>query len=79
MGFWCLSHPLFVLMLKVPVNRQGLAGTVSLPNHTFFLGKLDNTLLVTDNKPSWVSGIKDNGRKNYFTIYLQESMGPGRD
>ena len=32
---------LFDLVLYVPVNGYGHVGTVSLPNHTFFLGKLD--------------------------------------
>ena len=32
---------LFGLMLNVPVNRYGHIVTVSSPNHTFFLGKLD--------------------------------------
>ena len=31
---------LFGLMLYVPVNSYGHVGTVSLPNHTVFLGKL---------------------------------------
>ena len=34
-GFW------FYFMLNVPVNSYGHIGTVSSPNHTFFLGKLD--------------------------------------
>ena len=32
---------LFVLMLNVPVNSYGHVGTVSSPNHTFILSKLD--------------------------------------
>ena len=32
---------LFGLMLNVPVNSYGHVRTVSSPNHTFFLGKLD--------------------------------------
>ena len=32
---------LFGLMHNIPVNSYGHAGTVSSPNHTFFLGKLD--------------------------------------
>ena len=32
---------LFGLVLYVPVNSNGHVGTVSSPNHTFFLGKLD--------------------------------------
>ena len=35
---------LFGLMFKVPVNSNGHVGTVSSPNHTFFVGKLDSTL-----------------------------------
>ena len=31
----------FGLMLNVPVNSYGHVGTVSSPNHTFFLGKLN--------------------------------------
>ena len=31
----------FALMLYIPVNSYGHVGTVSSPNHTFFLGKLD--------------------------------------
>ena len=43
------------------VNSYGHGGTVSSPNHTFFLGKLEQAvnqyfmhilLLVTDNNPS---------------------------
>ena len=32
---------LFGLFLNVPVNSYGHVVTVSAPNHTFFLGKLD--------------------------------------
>ena len=32
---------MFGLVLNVPVNSYGHVGTVSSPNHTFFLGKLD--------------------------------------
>ena len=32
---------LFGLVLYVPVNSYGHGRTVSSPNHTFFLGKLD--------------------------------------
>ena len=35
------QRDLFGLMLNVPVNSYGHVGTVSSPNHTFFLGKLD--------------------------------------
>ena len=59
-------HPIFVLiwfglMLYVLVNSYGHVGTVSVDNHTFFLGKLDQAVNqnfehilspVTD-KPSW--------------------------
>ena len=52
---------LFVLLLYVQVNSYGHGGTVSSPNHTVFLGKLEQAvnqyfvhilLLVTDNNPS---------------------------
>ena len=45
------------------VNSYGHCGTVSSPNHTFFLGKLEQAVnqyfvhilsLVTDNNPSWM-------------------------
>ena len=48
----------------VSVNSYGHVKTVSWPNHTFFLGKLDLAVnqyflyilsLVTDNNPSWNS------------------------
>ena len=51
----------FGLLLYVPGNNYGHVGMVSSPNHTFFLGKLeqevnqyfmDILLLVTDNNPS---------------------------
>ena len=51
----------FDLLLYVPVNRGFHVGAVSSPNHTFFLGKLEQAvnqylvnvrLLVTDNNPS---------------------------
>ena len=54
-NFW------FGLLLYVPVNNYGPVGTVSSPNHTFFLGKLERAViqyfvhilsLVTDNNPS---------------------------
>ena len=32
---------IYCLFLYVPVNRHGHVGTISSPNHTFFLGKLD--------------------------------------
>ena len=32
---------LFGLVLYIPVNSYGHVGTVSSPNQTFFLGKLD--------------------------------------
>ena len=47
-----------VLLLYVPINSYGHGGTVSSPNHTFFLGKLKQVFdqyfvhilsLVTDN------------------------------
>ena len=49
------------LILHVPVNSHGHVGMVSSPNHTFFLGKLDQGVnqylvhilsFVTDNNPS---------------------------
>ena len=45
------------------VNSYGHGGRVSSPNHTFFLGKLDQAVnqyflhilsLETDNNPSWM-------------------------
>ena len=45
------------------VNSSGHGVTVSPPNHTFFLGKLEESVnqyfvhilsLVTDNNPSWM-------------------------
>ena len=51
----------FGLLLYVPGNSYDHVGTVSSPNHTFFLGKLEQVvnqcfvhmlLLVTDNNPS---------------------------
>ena len=75
-------------MLYLPVNSYGHVGTVSSPKHIFPLGKLDyavnqyfmHTLsLETDNNPSWISGREENGRRNYFMINIQESMGPGQD
>ena len=54
----------FGLKLNIQVNSYGHVGTVSSPNHTFFLGKLDEAVyqyfvhifslvtLVTDNNPS---------------------------
>ena len=50
------------LVLYLPVIIYGHVGTVSSPNHTFFLGKPDKAvnqffvhilLLVIDNNPSW--------------------------
>ena len=52
---------LFDLILYILVNSYGHVETVSSPNHTFFLGKLDKAVnqyfvhilsLVTDNNPS---------------------------
>ena len=64
--------------------------TVSSPNHTFFLGKLDHLktvnqyfvhmlALVTDNNLSLISGREEYDRKKYFMINLHESMIPNRD
>ena len=38
---------LFGLMINAPVNSYGHVGTVSLPTHTFFLGKLEKRLTIT--------------------------------
>ena len=63
--FYPLLFVLFCLRLYVPVNSYGHVKTVSSPNHTFFLGKLDLLVnqyfvhilsLVTDNNPCWISG-----------------------
>ena len=37
---------LFVLLLYIPVNSYGHGGMVSLPNHTFFLGKLEQVVII---------------------------------
>ena len=69
---------LFSLMLYVRVNSYNHVGVVSSPNHTFFLGKLDqavNQYFV--HLPSWISGREENGCRNYFTINLCQSMGQG--
>ena len=67
----------FVLLLYVPVISYGHVGTVSSPNHTFFLGKLELAvnhyfmhilLLVTDNNPSCM-----NQRKSIKSIKLMKS------
>ena len=51
----------FVCCFMSQVNSYGHGGTVSSPNHTFFLGKLEQAVnqyfehihsLVTDNNPS---------------------------
>ena len=42
-GFVCL----FCLMLYVPVNSYGHAGTVSSPNHTFYWANLTKPLTST--------------------------------
>ena len=36
-----IYKPVFCLVLYVPLNSYGHVETVSSPNHTFFLGKLD--------------------------------------
>ena len=71
------------------VNNYGHGGTVSSPNHTVFLGRLEQAVnqyfmhilsLVTDNNSSWI--IKRNDEiesRNYFMINLHVSMGPGQD
>ena len=75
-------------MIYIPVNSYGHVGSVSSPNHTFFLGNRDFAVsqyfmhilsLVTDNKPSWISGRDENGGRNHFMMNLQESIGPGLD
>ena len=57
-NFSSSSNFLFVLLLMSQVNSYGHGGTVSLPNHTLFLGKLEQAVnmyfvhilsLVTDN------------------------------
>ena len=35
---------LFLLFVFVPVNSYGHVGTASSPNHTFFLGKLEQAV-----------------------------------
>ena len=54
-------YSLHVLLLNVPVNSCGHVRTVSSPNHTFFLGMLEQVVnqyfmpilsLVIDNNPS---------------------------
>ena len=54
----------FGLLLYIPGNSYGHVGTVSSPNHTFFLGKLEQAVnqyfllilsLVTDNNPFWMN------------------------
>ena len=59
--FVCLFVCLFVLLLDVPVNSYGHYWTISSPNHTFFLGKLEQVVnqyfvhmlsLVAYNSPS---------------------------
>ena len=64
-GFW------FGLLLDVQVNSYCHVRMVSSPNHTFFLGKLDQAVnqyfvhilsLVTDNKVS--KGAKIRNRYN---------------
>ena len=56
-----LNYFWFGVLLYVPGNSYGHVGTVSSPNHTFFLGKLEQAVnqyfvhilsLVTDNNPS---------------------------
>ena len=58
----CLFVCLFCCFMS-QVNSLGHGGTVSSPNHTFFLGKLEQAVnqyfvhilsLVTDNNPSWM-------------------------
>ena len=52
---------MFAVLIYVPVNSYGHFGMVSSPNHTLFLGKLEQAvkqyvlhllLLLTDNNPS---------------------------
>ena len=61
--------------LTSQVNSYGHGGTVSSPNHTFFLGKLEQAvnqcfvhilLLVTDNNPSWINSA--DGRRMILEI-----------
>ena len=65
-GEWMHLEILFVCLFccfTSQVNSYGHCGTVSSPNHTFFLGKLEQAVnqyfvhilsLVTDNNPSWM-------------------------
>ena len=39
--FLCVFVCMFGLMLYFPVNSYDHVGTVSSPNHTFFMSKLD--------------------------------------
>ena len=64
---------LFVLLLYVPFNSYGHGRMVSSPNHTFFLGKLEQTVnqyfvhilsLVTDKK----SFLNDSAEGRRMTI-----------
>ena len=73
------------LLLYVQVNSYGHVGTVSSPNYTFYLGKLEPVVnqyfvlilwLVTYNN---ASGREENDRRNYFMTNLHEGMGPGWD
>ena len=67
------------------VNSYGHGGTVSSPNHTFFLGKLEqavNQYFVHILTPILLEGFigrEENDRRNYLMINLHESMGPDRD
>ena len=60
---WRFVHFVCFCFFTSQVNSYGHGGTVSSPNHTFFLGKLEQAVnqyfvhilsLVTDNNPSWM-------------------------
>ena len=83
---------LFCLMLYVPVNSYGHVRMVSSPNHTFFLGNLPwlsgkpvlhSHTLACSWQQHFLNQQEENGRRNYFMINLEESIGwdpdPTRD
>ena len=59
------------MLFYIPENSSGHVGTVSSPNHTFFLGKLEQAVnqyivhilsRVTDDDPSWIKQRKEGER-----------------
>ena len=57
---------MFDLLLYIPVNSYGPVVIFSLPNHTFFLGKLEQAVnqyfvyvisLVNDNNSTWIKNM----------------------